>query len=200
MKVPHILFVCTGNTCRSPMAEGLFRRLTERQGKRWEIRSAGVAAASGAPVSQHTATVLQARGAYNKQRSAGLTGEQVAWADLILTMTSNHKFTVIRRFPESMDKTFTLKEFVEDDPKVLDIRAELGALESELQIKAALSERIGERELKRLDELERQLPDLDIVDPFGGSFQDYESCAIELERALHKLLVKLEEEERRGGG
>jgi protein-tyrosine-phosphatase len=69
---------------------------------------------------------------------------------------------------------------------------ERGELESELQIKQALAERIHDHDLQRLAELERQLPDLDIQDPFGGSMQEYESCAREIEEALVKLIAKLD--------
>jgi protein-tyrosine phosphatase len=173
------------------MAEGLFRRMAEQAGRSWEVRSAGVSAFGGSPLSAHSVSVLRSRGAKAKGQSESLTEDSVDWADLILTMTSSHKQLVMRRFPGMVDKVFTLKEYVENDPTVLGLIAERGELESELQIKQALSQKISNEDLRRLDMLERQLPDPDIADPFGGSLQEYEACALEIEQALKKLVVKL---------
>lgn len=57
----HILFVCTGNTCRSPMAEGLLRKLAKERGIDLEVRSAGVSAISGTSISRHVAAILAGR-------------------------------------------------------------------------------------------------------------------------------------------
>jgi protein-tyrosine-phosphatase len=59
-KKKHVLFVCTGNTCRSPMAEGLFGKLVAGR-EDYEVSSAGVAAWGGGPVSADTRAVLEAR-------------------------------------------------------------------------------------------------------------------------------------------
>ena len=55
----RILFICTGNTCRSPMAEGLLRKLAAERGLKLEVKSAGVSAVDGMPVSRHTAAILR---------------------------------------------------------------------------------------------------------------------------------------------
>lgn len=192
MSVQRILFVCTGNTCRSPMAEGLFHVLTKSRQGNWEARSAGVSTNGGSPVSQHAATVLSRKGGVDKRRSDSLKADWVEWADLILTMTGSHKQAVLSRFPEAVDKVFTLKEFVMDDPGLMRLLSERGELMSELLVKQALMERIEEQELDRLEELERQLPSMDIQDPFGGSLMEYEACAEEIESALRKLIEKLD--------
>ncbi|MEW9671213.1 low molecular weight protein arginine phosphatase [Ammoniphilus sp. 3BR4] len=108
----NLLFVCTGNTCRSPMAEGLMKRLAEQENLSVEIKSAGVAAASGTPASAHTATILKNRGVELEHASQPVTPELVKWADLILTMTYSHKQVVNRQFPEAQEKVFTLKEYI----------------------------------------------------------------------------------------
>jgi protein-tyrosine-phosphatase len=106
----RILFVCTGNTCRSPLAEALFRsKLGDSQ---WEVRSAGVAAYEGQPASQQTLQVLQERGISHDHNARRLTEELVEWADLILTMTRSHKSLVTSTFPTAVDKVFTLREYV----------------------------------------------------------------------------------------
>ena len=108
----HILFVCTGNTCRSPMAEGIFRMLAKSHGLAFDVRSAGVWAADGQSMSEHSAHILKRKGLQELPLSQSLNEETVQWADLILTMTMNHKAAVIQKFPQKLDKTYTLKEFV----------------------------------------------------------------------------------------
>jgi protein arginine phosphatase len=105
----HILFVCTGNTCRSPMAAAL---LKNKNLPGVEVKSAGVFAMDGSDASEHAKTVLAEKGVEIAHQSSMLTREHVEWATYILTMTEGHKQHVISRFPEAKDKTFTLKEFV----------------------------------------------------------------------------------------
>ena len=73
----RVLFVCTGNTCRSPMAEGIMRKLVADRGLRIEVRSAGVAAAAGASMSRHAEAVLRDKGIVDKFASTQLHSEQV---------------------------------------------------------------------------------------------------------------------------
>lgn len=110
----RVLFVCTGNTCRSPMAEGLMRKLAADRGLEIEVRSAGVAAAAGASMSRHAEAVLKDKGIKGEFASTQLHSELVDWADLILTLTSGHKQHIGHAFPGSLDKLFTLKEYVSD--------------------------------------------------------------------------------------
>ena len=192
----HILFVCTGNTCRSPIAEGLFRKLAAQEGLPCEVRSAGVSAWDGSPISAHSKQVLQARGVSDRLTSSSITGEAVSWADLILTMTTGHKEALIRRYPEVVEKVYTLKEFAEDDPSVAEAISYRQRLHSELQIKQALGQPITDEELNRIRKLELEMPGFDIADPFGGDRDLYEKCANEIETYLIKLIRKL----RQAGG
>ncbi|WP_077215073.1 low molecular weight protein arginine phosphatase [Bacillus dakarensis] len=108
----RILFVCTGNTCRSPMAEAI---LKSKGIPGIEVKSAGVFAANGASASQHTQTVLKEQNITHDHRSSMLTEESVNWATYILTMTWSHKDSINNMFPMAAGKTFTLKEFAEGD-------------------------------------------------------------------------------------
>lgn len=188
-----ILFVCTGNTCRSPMAEGLFRRMAKQHGLDYEVRSAGVHAVDGMPISKHSAGILQQQGIVDQLTSSALNEDIVSWADLILTMSFSHKAAVIQVYPEAVNKTFTLKEYVLDDPEAIGKMKERDRLLSELQTKQALSQPITSEEVDRLYAMEDELPSLDIEDPFGGPLETYESCAQDIEAQLMKLIVKIQQ-------
>ncbi|MCZ8523371.1 MULTISPECIES: low molecular weight protein arginine phosphatase [Paenibacillus] len=188
----RILFVCTGNTCRSPMAEGLMRRIAADEGLAGlEVRSAGVAAMEGTPASSHAAAVLEAKGCSLPSVSSYLNQASIDWSDLVLTMTSSHKRHTIQLYPEAVDKVYTLKEYVQDDPVVAGKRAEIESLVTDLQLKQALSGEITEEERARVRQLQQEMPSPDIVDPFGGPLRVYEECAAEIEDCLRKLASKL---------
>src|SRR5690606_10441944 len=88
----NVLFVCTGNTCRSPMAEAIARRrFAEREWTHVDVASAGVAAGPGSPASSHAIILAADRGLdLTAHRSQPLSPELVEWADLILAMSASH--------------------------------------------------------------------------------------------------------------
>ncbi|MDQ0113571.1 low molecular weight protein arginine phosphatase [Paenibacillus harenae] len=187
----RILFVCTGNTCRSPMAEAMLRRMAHLRGITVAVRSAGVSTVDGLPVSRHALETLREREIDHKGTSRSMTGEAVEWADLILTMTAGHKRGLLQWFPEAVDKTYTLKEYTNMDKSVLADIEELEGLYTDMHMKQAIGQQLTSSERMRLLELERRIPSFDIADPFGGSYALYDSCAHEIETALVRLLDKL---------
>ncbi|MBO7748867.1 low molecular weight protein arginine phosphatase [Paenibacillus sp. MWE-103] len=189
----RILFVCTGNTCRSPMAEALLRDLAQKRGLPLEVRSAGVSTVDGLPVSDHAQSVLRRRDIRHNNGSTALESGSVTWADLILTMTASHKRHLLQRFPSAVDKTYTLLEYVYRDEEGLRRIAELESLYTDFQMKQALGGQLTDAERARLLELEAGIPSFDIADPFGGPLPVYEASAAEIEAALRKLLDRLQQ-------
>lgn len=109
-----ILFVCTGNTCRSTMAHGLAQQLNKELAgvNDLMIYSAGTHAYLGAPASLGAIQALAEQGINLKEhRATILTKELVQEADLILVMTINHKNYILDLVPEAAPKVFLLKEF-----------------------------------------------------------------------------------------
>lgn len=106
-----LIFVCTGNTCRSPMAEGLLKNLLPPDSG-WDVSSAGVCAADGWPVSGHAIEALREKGIdISGITSSTLTPDLIEEADLLVTMTEGHRQAILAVAPQSKDKVFLLKSF-----------------------------------------------------------------------------------------
>ncbi|OCA82388.1 phosphatase [Bacillus sp. FJAT-27225] len=108
----RVLFVCTGNTCRSPMAEAI---LKNKNLEGVEARSAGVYAIDGGAASLNSIKVLDENSLAHSHQSRLLSKDDVEWATVILTMTLSHKQALTARFPEAAHKTYTLKAFAGED-------------------------------------------------------------------------------------
>jgi len=114
-----VLLVCTGNTCRSPMAEVMFRRLAaeklncqeaELEQRGVIVASAGIAAVAGCGPSREAVEVMQEKQLdLGKHESQPFTDRLVKDADVILTMTSSHRQAIMRRWPDAAPRTHTLR-------------------------------------------------------------------------------------------
>lgn len=108
----HVLLVCTGNTCRSPMAAVHLRAILESRGLDIPVRSAGIAAAPGQPATEHAVRAVRTAGLdLSQHASSPLTDELIRGARVVLTMTQAHKDEVLRRYPGTLGLVFTLGEF-----------------------------------------------------------------------------------------
>lgn len=122
----RVLFVCTGNTCRSPMAEGLFRQCVEKFPD-WEVGSAGVAASVGSRESRDTAKVLQAHGAELASfRSQQVSEELIEQADAVFAMTLGHLEVLEDEFPDHTDKFYLVGDFLDGDKTGSDVPDPIG--------------------------------------------------------------------------
>ena len=111
----NILLVCTGNTCRSPMAQALLSRmLQERDAGRaeFQVSSAGLNTGDGLPASEYAIAVMEERGINIKtHRSRPVNARLIQQADLILTMTDVQREYLFDRFPNRKENIFSLAGF-----------------------------------------------------------------------------------------
>ena len=108
------LFVCTGNTCRSPMAAALLQNKinSASAGTAYSVASAGLAAWPGQPASPEAVLVMGQRGlSLADHRAQQVDFDQIAASRIVLTMTRAHKEALLRLFPAAEDKIFTLAEY-----------------------------------------------------------------------------------------
>ena len=114
----RILFVCTGNSCRSPMAEAIFRDILPADWRgRVEISSAGTAAWDGQPASPLAVEVLRDAGIdLSRHRARMLTRDMIENADLIVAMEFYHRDTIGRIAPDAGRPILILGELDEDRP------------------------------------------------------------------------------------
>ena len=112
MTAPRILIVCTGNICRSPLAEQLLRENLRNAGIDAVVTSAGTHAMTGSAMTPEAAALSTQYGASNTDHVARqLTEQLIADADLVLTATRDHRRDVVILLPKATRYTFTLNQF-----------------------------------------------------------------------------------------
>lgn len=197
----NILFVCTGNTCRSPMAEAILKENSNQ----FKVQSAGIHASNGSPTSEETKEVLEEAGIKLVHKAQQVTAELIDWADIVLTMTHSHKQLLKQMFPSKQEDYYTIKEYNKEEDKRVFMRyiSALNQLkekqstfkqpnegfETELEKELAITKFV-KKELAKVQEIEDDLHKEDIQDPFGQSKAVYQATYDELSSQINKLIEK----------
>lgn len=166
----RVLFVCTGNICRSPIAERLAAEYVARLGTGpLAASSAGTRAVVGHPMHREAAAVLEELGGKSARFAARqLTTKIAANADLVLTMTRAHRDAVLELTPRQLHRTFTLSE-----------AAQLASMCTSRDVGelAALRPRLSAHQLE------------DVPDPVGKSADTFAAVAGRIAEMLPPILT-----------
>jgi protein-tyrosine phosphatase len=170
-----VLFVCTGNICRSPTAEALARReLARYPGVPIQVSSAGSHALEGNPAASRSRLAASARGAsLDRHGARELTRQRVKAADLVLCMAAEHRPFVLGQDRSAANRTFVLASFA----RVADRWDGLAASPAELVALAA--------------EHAREQDGDDVDDPLGGPAAVYAACAERLDGLVTPVIAAL---------
>lgn len=179
-----ILIVCTGNICRSPMAEGFLRDgLVARFGEQAPtVSSAGTAGLEGQAASAGSVRAAAERGSnIEAHRARRLTAGMLRDADLVLCMAGEHRDQVAALAPAVTGRTFTLKELV----RLLEASE---ASDPPGDDREVLADRVAAAEALRASGFAGNPLDEDVADPLGMPLESYRAIAWELEGWCLRLL------------
>lgn len=216
-----ILFACSGNTCRSCMAENIFKRKTSKKDieASFEVESAGIYAIDGMGPSNEAVEVVKEQGGdLSSHKSRQLTPNMLDKADFIFTMTFSQKRDIIKLKPEAYRKTFVIKEFIDlcnkeefktltelyrkegfmyEKLKAFGDCEQAGDFDSNKLYKTKSDTNEAENQLyeirKKINEFEKQVKDYEIRDPFGGTYYEYEKTYREIDSAIEYILEELKQ-------
>ncbi|GAA0671070.1 hypothetical protein GCM10010193_24070 [Kitasatospora atroaurantiaca] len=173
-----VLFVCTGNMYRSPIAERLLPVHLGEAGIGFRIGSAGTQARPGAPMSPRTVDLVEELGGEAGEFAARrLSAELVASADLVLGLAREHREAAVRLHPVALRRCFTLEEFVRL----------AGTEDLDGGPRAAVARAAASRGRAPAVAAEAD----DIEDPDGRPLEDLRACAVRIDRALRRAAAAL---------
>lgn len=117
-----IMFICTGNICRSAMAHKMLEKRAKEEGKDIEVYSCGVYAEDGDIPTNEGIQVMKEYGIdLSKHRATNIKNSNIKDMDVILCATKRHKEAVIYMYPELKERIYTMKEFAGFNKNDLDI-------------------------------------------------------------------------------
>lgn len=179
----RILTVCTGNICRSPLAEQLLR--ADLAGLDIEVSSAGTMALVGQPMPAQAQTLARRLGGVGTDEHAArkLTEQLVRESDLILGLAREHRRSVVELLPAATRKAFTLREFAHLTASVTPEDLSDAALGQPDPIRAAV---VAAASLRGLVEPLESPEANDVIDPYRRSDEVYEQSAAELAPAARE--------------
>lgn len=163
-----VLFVCTGNSCRSPMAEGILKKmLKESKLDNFEVFSAGTYNMNGSPPSLFAIEVAKNRNVdLTQHRSRQLNRQILREADLILAMSDAHLEAIRRMDEKALEKTYLLKTFPSRQRR-------------DFQPNHPTSNEDNNRGIWY------------VRDPIGGSMEDYNLCFMEIQKEIRRIFPEL---------
>ena len=117
-----IMFVCTGNICRSAMAEKMLEKKVKEKGMDIEVYSCGTYAENGDyPTLEAIETMKEYEINMTNHRATNIRKSNIENMDLVLCATQNHKNIVTQLYPKLEGKVYTMKEYVNDTDGGIDI-------------------------------------------------------------------------------
>lgn len=182
----RVLVVCTGNVCRSPIAEGFLRRaFGARLGANApQVVSAGTMGWTGSAADPGSVAAAAERGVdISSHRARELEPPDIARSELILGMATEHAQAVVAEVPEARSRTFTLKELV----RLMDALPEVDGATPE----RGLSERVAAADRLRADGFAGDPRHEGIMDPLGMPLDAFRAVAAELDGWCSRLTVGL---------
>jgi protein-tyrosine phosphatase len=181
------LAVCTGNICRSPMAEGFLRSMFAEWGlSGMESASCGVSGWEDSPATPEGIQAMVENGVdIRDHRARRLTAPMIREADLVLAMASEHRDAVNAMVPEARDRTFTLKEL----SRLLQRLPATGPAggEAGVQLSAAVAAAADLRASGTVPPGR----DEDIADPLGLGVEAYRATAWEIEQLCRAIVTAI---------
>jgi protein-tyrosine phosphatase len=183
--VTLILSVCTGNICRSPMAEGFIRSMLAEFGiEGVDSASSGVSGWDDSPPTPEGIQAMIENGVdIHRHRARRLTAPMIREADLVVAMASEHRDAIDAMVPEARDRTFTLKELARLLDRLPETPATGGPAGDQLDavVAAAANLRAGGTVPPSRDE--------DIADPLGLGVEAYRATAWEIEQLCRRIVT-----------
>jgi protein-tyrosine phosphatase len=177
--VAHVLVICTGNICRSPMAEGFLRSVLQRRfgADAPTVGSAGTQGWEGSGAQPESVVAAAEREVDIADHVARrLTPAMIEGAELVLAMAGEHRDAVTHAVPAAAARTFTLKELV----RLAQTLPAAGP-------SATLGDRVAEAEALRSGGFDGNPRDEDVADPLGQTQDTYRAIAWELDELIHRL-------------
>jgi protein-tyrosine phosphatase len=185
-----VIFVCTGNICRSPMAEQMLIQKAEKNKLPIKVVSAGVMAMTGDPMTPQSADAMTKRGfTPTKHISQDLTPKLLEEADLVLTATLDHRGEIARMLPKASKYSFTIDEFarltsfLRADPEFQEEFKKKPKETRDQYLKRAMHEAVLLRGM-----VPTNLDPKDVIDPYGESIEVYNQVAEHIDVMLEIIV------------